>query len=190
MKKSIAILAMIVVLPAFAPAITIFGGFQGGLSTVNDSEIKDVYGQGMCLFPYLAINPWKGVIAGAGYEFGYSKSGHIGVYEEDTTLKVSGVEVFAGYQYPVGFMTPYALVGLGFFSYKQTVASPAAQKVDTSKMTFFFAAGAKASPLKGLPGLFINLEVKYVPLLVKPYDESVDLGGIRLTLGAGYSFSF
>ncbi len=190
MKKSIAILAMIIVLPAFAQAITISGGLQFGLRTVNDSEIKDVYGQGTCLFPYLAVNPWKGVIVGAGYEFGYSKSGHIGIYDEATTLKVSGLEVFAGYQYPVGFMTPYALLGLGSFSYKQTVASQAAQKVDTSKMTFFFAVGAKASPLKALPGLFFNLEVKYVPLSVKPYDESVDLGGIRLTLGAGYSFSF
>jgi opacity protein-like surface antigen len=190
MKKSFAILAMIIVLPVLAQAINIFGGVQGGLRTVNDSQIKSVYGQGICLFPYLAVNPWKGVIAGAGYEFGYSKSGHIGVYEEDTTLKVSGVEVFAGYQYPLGIITPYALLGLGSFSYKQTVASPAAQKVDTSKMTFFFAAGAKACPFKGLPGLFFNLEVKYVPLSVKPYDESVDLGGVRLTLGAGYSFSF
>jgi hypothetical protein len=190
MKKSIAILAMIIVLPALAQAIDIFGGVQGGLRTVNDSQIKSVYGQGMCLFPYLAVNPWRGMIAGAGYELGYSKSGHIGIYQEDTTLKVSGLEVFAGYQYPVGFMTPYALVGLGSFSYKQTVASPAAQKVDTSAMTFFVALGAKASPLKGLPGLFFNLEVKYVPLSVKPYDESVDLGGIRLTLGAGYSLSF
>jgi hypothetical protein len=36
--------------------------------------------------------------------------------------------------------------------------------------------------------LHIFLEAKYVPLKVKPFDEEVDLSGLRLALGAGYSF--
>ena len=190
MKKYISLLVMGLALAGSVQALEIFGGVQAGLRTVSDSDIKEVYGHGFCFFPYLAVNPWKGVVAGLGYELGYSKSGQIGLFEEDTTLEVSGFEFFAGYQMPLGIITPYALAGLGLFSYKQTVDSPAAQDVDASKTTFFFAVGAKVHPLSALKSLFLNVEFKYVPLSVKPYDENVDLGGMRLTMGLGYAFGF
>jgi opacity protein-like surface antigen len=188
MKKYISLLVMGLALSASVQAMEIFGGVQAGLRTVSDSEIKEVYGNGFCFFPYLAVNPWKGVVAGLGYELGYSKSGQIGLFEENTTLKVSGFEFFAGYQMPLGFVTPYALAGLGLFSCKQTVDSPAARDVDASKTTFFFALGAKVHPLPRMKSLFATVEFKYIPLSVKPYDEAVDLGGMRLTLGLGYAF--
>jgi hypothetical protein len=190
MKKSFAILAIIVVLPSLAQAVELIGGFQGGLRTVNDSEIKDVYGNGLSLFPYLAVNPWKGLLAGVGYDLGYSKSGTIGLYNESTSLKISGLQVFAGYQYPIAFLTPYALLGFGAYSYKQTVASPVYTGFSRKKSTFFFALGAKASPLKALPGLFFNVEIKYIPLSVKPFDDTVDLGGLNIVLGVGYCLGF
>jgi len=190
MKKSFAILAMIIILPSLAQAVDLIGGFQGGLRTVNDSEIKDVYGNGLSLFPYLAVNPWKGLLAGVGYDLGYSKSGTIGIYNESTSLKISGLQVFVGYQYPISFLTPYALLGIGAYSYKQTVASPVYTGFSAKKSTFFFAVGTKASPLKALPGLFFNVEIKYIALSVKPYDEKVDLGGMSLALGVGYTLRF
>jgi hypothetical protein len=190
MKKTIVILTMIIVLPSLAQAITLFGGFQGGLRTVNDAEIKDVYGNGLSLFPYLAVNPWKGLLAGVGYDLGYSKKGTIGLYDESTTLKISGLQAFVGYQYPISFLTPYALLGFGAYSYKQTVASAYYTGFSAKKSTFFFALGAKASPLKSLPGLFFNFEIKYLPLSVKPYDTRVDLGGLNIALGVGYCLGF
>ena len=39
-------------------------------------------------------------------------------------------------------------------------------------------------------GLYLSGEVKYVPLKVKPFDEEVDLGGLRYLLGLGYAFKF
>jgi len=190
MKKGIVILTLIIILPSLASAITLFGGLQGGLRMVNDSEIKDVYGNGLSLFPYLAVNPWKGLLAGVGYDLGYSKSGTIGLYNESTSLKINGLQVFAGYQYPISFLTPYALLGFGAYSYKQSVTSSFYTGFSKKASTFFFAVGAKASPLKALPGLFFNVEIKYIPLSVKPYDLKVDLGGMSLTLGVGYSLGF
>jgi len=38
-------------------------------------------------------------------------------------------------------------------------------------------------------GLFLAAEIKYVPLKVKPLTEEVDLGGMRLALGIGYTFA-
>jgi hypothetical protein len=188
MKRCIVLLALGFALPAFVQATDIFAGFELGLRTVNSSDIKDVYGNGTCCFPYVALNPWRGLIVGAGYEFGYSRSGKIGIYEEDTTLEVSGFEVFAGYQFPLEWMTPYVLAGYGSFSYKQTVDSPAAKDVNATHGTLFFAGGARFHPLKGIKGLFLSGELKIVPLKVQPYDEEVDLGGMRLTIGLGCTF--
>ena len=39
------------------------------------------------------------------------------------------------------------------------------------------------------PGLFLAAEIKCAPLKVKPLSEEVDLGGMRLALGIGYTFS-
>jgi opacity protein-like surface antigen len=187
MKKILAIVACLAFMMVGAWATEISLGFQAGLRTVSNSEIKDTYGNGMCYFPYLAVNIWNGFTVGAGYEFGYSRDGKIGLYDEATTLKVSGMEAFVGYQYATDIVTPYVFVGFGSFSYKQTVESQYAQTVDATKSTFFFAGGIKISPIKSV---FISAEVKYVPLKVTPIEDEVDLGGLRITGGIGFSFGF
>jgi hypothetical protein len=187
MKKILAVMACLVLISAGAEAVEISLGFQAGLRTASGTFIKDVYGNGICYFPYATVNFGKGFTVGAGYEFGYSRSGKIGLYEEDTTLKVSGIEAFVGYQFSISIVTPYVFVGFGSFSYKQTVDSLAAQPVDFKKSTFFAAAGLKVSPIKYI---YISAEAKYVPLMVKPYEDEVDLGGLRLTAGIGLSFGF
>ncbi|MCX6575988.1 MAG: outer membrane beta-barrel protein [Candidatus Aminicenantes bacterium] len=187
MKKSYPFIICFLLLPVAVYAIDFSFGFQAGLRTVSDSAIKDVYGNGQCYFPYAAINVFKGFTIGAGYEFGYSRSGTIGLYEEATTLKVTGVQAFVGYQLSVSMVTPYVFVGFGSFSYTQTVESEAAQTVDATKSTFFVAGGIKIYPMKNV---YISAEVKYVPLKVKPIDDEVDLGGLRLMGGLGFTFGY
>src|SRR4030043_843630 len=84
------------------------GGFYGTRQVV-DSDIKNVYDSGMISFPFLAVT-WKGIILGAGYEGGYSKSGKIGLYQEPTTLKVNGFEVYVGYALRIKSLAPYIRV--------------------------------------------------------------------------------
>jgi opacity protein-like surface antigen len=187
MKKSYLVIIVFLVLPVMVYAMDFSFGFQAGLRTVSDSNIKDVYKNGLCYFPYAAVNLYKGFTIGAGYEFGYSRDGTIGIYNEATTIKVTGFEAFIGYQYPLPMVTPYVFVGFGSFSYTQTVDSPAAQQVDATKSTFFVAGGVKVYPMKNL---YISAEVKYVPLKVKPYEDEVDLGGLRLMGGLGFSFGY
>jgi opacity protein-like surface antigen len=160
------------------------GGFYGTRQVV-DSDIKNVYGNGMIYFPFLAVT-WKGITLGAGYEGGYSKTGKIGLYQEATTLKVNGFEVYVGYALRIKSLAPYFKVGYGSYSYKQTIDSPylADFRVDGTKSTFTGSAGIKFYPIKNL---FLAIEARYVPLKVKPLDEEVDLGGLRLEGGIGIS---
>jgi len=106
------------------PAIHVEAGAQFGARSVNNADIKAVYGDGTVFFPYAAVHLWKGLFVGAGYEGGYSRSGKIGIYEKATTLKVSGMEVFVGYQLSVGMVSPFFRAGYGSYSFKQVIDSP------------------------------------------------------------------
>lgn len=189
MKKVIFLLTFLILFPAGQYAFDLEAGAIFGSRTVNDSEIKNTYGNGTFFFPYLALNLWKGLFVGAGYEGGYSKEAKIGLYEESSTLKVIGIEFFIGYELKIKVISPFIKVGYGSFSYKQTIQSPYVKdyKVDDKKTTLTIDGGVKFYPVKNL---FLAAEVKYVPLKVKPYEEEVDLGGLRYGGGIGFAFNF
>lgn len=188
MKKIILTMALVSVFVVTGCAFELGLGFQYGLRTVADAKINDVYGSGAAFFPSLRGVVWKGLELGAGYEGGYKKDGLIGLYEEKTTLEVTGFELFAGYGLRTGILEPYARLGYGFYAYKQTIESEFAPfKVDHKKSSPTLAAGLRIYPWGGA---YLLLEAKYVPLKVKPIDVEVDLSGWRLALGIGYSFKF
>lgn len=189
MKK---IISLIIFLTLFSPGLFAlnFGlnfeaGFLYGARHVTDVDIKNIYGNGTVYFPYAAI-VWHGVILGGGYEGGYSRSGKIGLYEESTSLTVKGYEFFLGYQFKVKIFAPYFKVGYGSYSYKQTIESSfvGEYKVDHKKTTVTFGGGLKVYPLKNL---YLAGEVRLVPLKVRPFEDEVDLGGLRILGGIGLS---
>ncbi len=188
MKKTALGLALLVALcgPSRA-AVHIEIGALGGTRTVNSADIKTVYGNGMVFYPYLAVHAWKGLYIGAGYEGGYKREGTIGIYEEPTTLQVVGFEAFVGYEITVRTVTPYIKAGYARYSYKQTIDSPfiGDQAADGNKWTMTLGGGLKLS----LSGAFFAAgEIRFVPLKVKPFEDEVDLGGMRYTAGLGLKF--
>ncbi|UCF57930.1 MAG: hypothetical protein JSW15_05635 [Deltaproteobacteria bacterium] len=187
MKRAMTIGFILLSMSAAGYGVEVGFGINFGLRTVADSQIRDVYGNGTVYFPYLRASLWKGLSVGAGYEGGYSRDGKIGLYQEETTLKVSGWEVFVSYDFRVERLTPYVLLGYGSYSYEQTINSEylAGYKVDSRKSSVVAAAGVR---LHAIGGLFLGVEAKYVPLKVKPYEEEVDLSGLRFSAAIGYSF--
>lgn len=183
MKKTILFLLLAGTLALALPAVKIDLGLLYSARTVSDDAIKDVYGSGGVYFPYAAVNVWKGLGFGLGYEGGYDRDGKIGLYQEDTSLKVGGVELFALYRRDFGKLSPYAKLGIGSYSYEQVVSGQS--KVDDSKVAPNLAAGLRYYAGKGL---FLAAEIKYVPLKVNPLGEEVDLSGLRFGAGVGYSF--
>jgi Outer membrane protein beta-barrel domain len=188
MKKTALGLILLAALGGVARAAIRFEvGLLGGTRTVNSADIKAVYGSGLVYYPYLAVHAWKGLFVGAGYEGGYSRKGTIGIYEEPTTLRVGGFEVFVGYEIEAGTVSPYVKAGYARYSYKQTIDSPfiGDQAADANKWTPMFGGGLKI-PLSG--ALFMAGEIRFVPLKVKPFEDEVDLGGIRYMAGFGLKF--
>lgn len=184
MKKTLLSILLLSLLSWALPAVDLDLGLFFGSRSVSDDQIQDVYGNGTAFFPCVSAAFYKGLFAGLGYEFGYDRDGKIGLFQEDANLKVSGLEFFAGYRFDLGKVSPYLKLGLGSYAYKQTVSGAA--RVDDKKSALTLAGGAKFYPAKGL---FLAAEIKYVPLKVKPIDIEVDLGGLRLAAGIGYTFA-
>jgi hypothetical protein len=186
MKRNLLALFLIgFILAPAAQAVEVRLSFQAGPRSIKNAEIKDVYGEGNCYLPSVSVIVWKGLFAGAGLELAAKRSGTIGEYAEPTTFRMTGVQAFVGYELALKWIKPYVLAGYGVFSYEQTVESLASLPVKETKGALFFAGGVRVDIWKGL---FISAEAKYVPLKVQPYDVEVDLGGLRLMGGIGWSF--
>jgi len=184
MKKIILFVILFSLMTLGLQAVKLDLGLLYSGRTIKEAEIKDVYGNGAVYFPYLAVNVWKGLTFGLGYEGGYDRDGKIGLYQEDTNLKITGVELFAAYRLELGNLSPYLKLGFGSYAYKQVVSN--VNKVDDKKSGLNLAVGIRYYLIKGL---FLAAEAKYVPLKVKPIEEEVDLTGMRLGAGVGYTFN-
>ena len=123
---------------------------------------------------------------GVSFEGGYEREGLIGIYNEKTTLEMSGVEFFVAYQLMLKRFRPYIRIGYGNYSYTQTVDNGMNMDVDDSKGTLTVGAGIKVYMVKGL---YLNGDLRLVDLKVKPYEEEINLGGWRYTVGLGYTFT-
>ena len=184
MKKTITFAILLGLLTLGLQAVKLDVGFLYGSRSVKDADIKEVYGNGSAYYPYLAVTVWKGLAFGLGYEGGYDRDGKIGLYQEDSNFKVSGMEFFAAYRLEFGKLSPYLKLGFGSYAYKQSVSNVV--KVDDKKSALNLAVGIRYYVT---PGLFLAAEAKYVPLKVKPLEEEVDLSGMRLAAGVGYTFN-
>jgi hypothetical protein len=169
-------------------AIQVGIGLNYGLRQVQDEIMKETYGDGYVYVPYLRLIPFRSIGFEVAYEGGYKKSGTVGLYNEDSTLSVTGLE-FSGILFlPFRPLVAYVKFGMGYYSYKQDIESDFTRStVDHSKWTSFIAGGIN---LRVFDGLYISAEVKSVPLVVRPYDREVNLGGLRFLAGIGYSFDF
>ena len=169
-------------------AIQVGIGLNYGLRQVQDEIMKETYGDGYVYVPYLRLIPFRSIGFEVAYEGGYKKSGTVGLYDEDSTLSVTGLE-FSGILFlPFRPLVAYVKFGMGYYTYKQDIESDFTRlTVDHSKWTSFIAGGIN---LRVFDRLYISAEVKSVPLVVRPYDREVNLRGLRFLAGIGYSFDF
>lgn len=186
--KLVVLLFLCVIIAQTAQATQISLGLNYGFRHVEDGVIQSTYGNGTVYVPYLRLTPLRNIGVEIAYEGGYKKSGTVGIYEENSTLSVNGWE-FSGILYlPIRPLMGYIKFGMAYYSYKQDIESEFIRNpVDHKKWTNVFGAGAILALSKGL---FLSVEVKTVPLRVIPFDREVDLSGIRIVGGIGYSFNF
>lgn len=157
-----------------------------GTRQVNDANIKEIYGNGYVFLPSVRVSVFPNFSIEAAYEGGYKKSGVVGLYHNESTLQISGLEISSILWYRFSSFKPYVQLGGGYYFYRQDVDNDFVRfQVDHNKVGFILGGGVDIDLYKGL---FLSLGIKYVQLEVQPFDVPVDLSGIRILGGIGWKF--
>jgi len=185
--KPSALLLVLVLTPLAARAVTLRAGVHLGTRTVNDAKVKNAYGDGFVKLPYLQISLSRHFFLGLAYEGGYKKDGRLGVYNDPAVLTLRGLDLTLGYELRAKWAAAYLQAGYGLCEYRQSIPTTpfsSAHPVNHRQSTAVAAVGVRLYPEKFF---YLTAEAKYVPLKVRPYDATVDLGGWRLLAGLGFS---
>ena len=155
-----------------------------GSRQINDANLKEIYGNGYVIIPSLRVSIFPNFSIEAAYEGGYKKSGLVGLYQDESTLRISGLEVSGIFWYRFSEFKPYIQLGAGYYFYRQDVDNEFVRyQVDHKNLGFILGGGLDIDLYKGL---FFSIGAKYVQLEVRPFDMDVDLSGIRILAGIGW----
>ena len=189
MKKWIILMPLIFLSVQIGSAAQFSLGLNGGFRNLDDPALGEIYGDGYVFEPYVRYSFAGSFALELSYEGGYKKSAPIGLFQEDSTLSVNGVQLAGIVRVPLlraRNISTYFKVGIAYYFYKQDIDSEfVRQKVDHNKWTTVLGAGMSLYLFRGV---FLTAEVKSIPLRVKPFDINVDLGGTRILFGIGYQF--
>jgi hypothetical protein len=164
-------------------------GLNAGYRYLDDLALGEIYGDGYVYEPYIRYSFTGPLSLELAYEGGYKRNGPVGLFQEDSALSVSGLQLTGMARVPIlrirGVST-YFKIGIAYYFYKQDIDSEFIRRqVDHGKWTSVIGGGMSLNLFRGL---FLTAEVKSIPLRVRPFDINVNLGGIRILFGVGYQF--
>ena len=159
-------------------------GLLWGTRGLKNADLNAVFGSGTAFTPYAALNLYPGGSIGISLETGYVREAPVGLFGDLFRLQVSVAEVFFRQEWRAGAISPYLKIGPGLAFYKITIDSPylKAYNAHGSDISFAVAGGAKVHLGKRI---FLSGEIRYGVLWLDPFDDKVDLGGVRAQAGIG-----
>lgn len=186
-RRLLSLLALALFFNPVLQAFDIAGGLNFGKRGIDDPNMKGIYGQGYIFQPYIRYNYSNMLAIEAAYEGGYKRDGRIGLFQEESTLSITGWELSGILYCRIRNFVPFIKFGVGYYDYRQDIASEFVRyEVDNHEITYIMGGGINIFLNNSF---FLNTEVKYIPLKVKPFDIEVDLSGLRVMLGIGYRFA-
>jgi hypothetical protein len=108
--------------------------------------------------------------------------GELTITREETTLTIIPVEAGGRFLFGEKKFLGYLGAGLGFYLINEE--NPIGT-VNQGNIGFFAEGGIRFSFIESI---FADLKLKYVALSVRPEDTTVNLGGICILAGIGYTF--
>lgn len=189
MKRYILFLSLVFLSVQAASAAWFSLGLNAGFRKLKDATLGEIYGDGYVYEPYVRYSFANSLALELSYEGGYKRNGPVGVFQENSTLSVTGLQLSGILRVPIlriRRVSTYFKVGLAYYFYKQDIDSEFVRRqVDHRQWTTVIGGGMNLYLFRGL---FLTAEVKSIPLRVKPFEINVDLGGMRFLFGIGYQF--
>jgi hypothetical protein len=180
-------LAILLVTPVFST--TIKGGGLFGIRNIADSSINKYFSSSFLYNLYIGISPVKGLTIGLGKEANYNKDAKIGLYNDNSTLKIkSSIYIFGSYEYKINKFSPYLKFGFYKIETNQTFDNPKLKpfEFNKDKTTYFIGAGIKYNLSKKFN---LIADIYTTPCNIEPFEKSVNVGGLRLSGGIEYIFN-
>ncbi len=183
-KKKILFIVLIIAITGIVSAIDFDLGLNYGFRTINDTSVKDNFGNGSVYNINGSINIIKNFSLGIGYEGGFSRTAEIGLNKDKSKLELAAFKIFGAYRFKIKKIISNMKFGLDFFSYEQKISS-FNKTIDGNKLGFFIAAGIKFYPINNF---YISAEINYIFLNINPINKDVNMGGFCINTGIGYIF--
>lgn len=187
MKKLIVLLFIISFSFQFSQAAGLGAGINAGILKFKKEDTKNLYTSKFIYNPYLKLIIHRGLAIELSYEAGYNKKILNITDGEDSTLKITGINICAVYRFPIIKIIPYLKVGYARYNFKQDIESNTAHyQLEDHKSTIIIGGGVN---LGLLAGFYLNAEITYTPLKIKPFDQEMDYKGMRFLAGVGWQFN-
>ncbi|MDW7761644.1 MAG: SH3 domain-containing protein [Acidobacteriota bacterium] len=152
-----------------------------GYFVASDSAFNEIYENGPVFGGELRLGGRK--VAGW-LEGGYREhKGKFSFTGEKTKVNVIGVELGVLYRLSTGTFQPNVGTGVGYYMFNEKNAPLGEAK--ENKIGFCGIAGISIIPTKDL---VLDLRLKYYTCKMRPADFDIEIGGLSLDLGIGFSF--
>lgn len=185
MKRAILAALLLLALGGACQALTWEAGLLWGTRGLKNADLRGVFGPGTAFTPYAALKIWPSGSIGISYETGFSRQAPVGLFGDLFHLQVSVAEVFYRQEWRIGAVAPYLKIGPGLASYKISIDSPFLKAFNSHGSDISFSVAAGLNVRLGAR-LFLTGEIKYGVLWLDPFDDKVDLGGVRAQAGIGF----
>jgi len=151
----------------------------------QDSLYKDIYGKGNLMFnaslSYEVIRRFE-LRVEANY---FRDKGEMTLTKEKITFNVIPIVIGARLRLiDLSVLSPYLGAGVDYYAYKESLPDRF-EDVSESEIGFHAEVG---SYLNIIQGFYLDVNVRYIKVDTRPFDETIKLGGFRAGVGIGFSF--
>lgn len=162
-------------------AATLRAEIKGAYFSPTDDAFKDIYGRGKTYGAEVGFkfNKFFGLWISAE---NFSKKGKMTFTQEETTLKIMPISAGLSLEVGLGFVSPYAHLGVGYFHYEESNVLGQVRKNNVGYV------GQVGFLIKAIGPLYLNLFGQYSSCKVKPLELEADLGGLKAGAGLGLQF--
>lgn len=175
------VLIILFLSPGEIRAATLRAEIKGAYFSPTDNAFKDIYGQGKTFGAEVGLkfNRFIGLWVSAE---NFSKKGKMTFTQEETTLKIMPLSAGLSFELGLGFVSPYAHLGVGYFHYEESNVLGQVKKNNVGYV------GQIGLLIKTIGPLYLDLFGQYSSCKVKPLELEADLGGLKAGVGLGLQF--
>jgi len=160
------------------PSIMIFGRY--GSFSPSDEIFKTIYGSGSVYGGEFRVHVVGGFFVSL--EGGsFKKTGALTATQEETTMTLYPIDAMVVFHALSGYVLPYVGAGGAVCKYRE---ENVIGNVDKWGFGFAVCGGITAR----WRFLGIDARVKYTSIKIKPFEDEADLGGLTLSIAAGFIF--